>query len=167
MFSTDPLAFSRSISSPTQLPLAYLATMNHNHLPEDRKRVYLACRDVFAGTNALLRKQKKIREMIIKHVGALQPLLNELGEEKVVDIAKALLEMQIFESESKASVLFSGMSVMGNVQGGGARQVENGLGDISMEKEDIDMDLVSEHEFPVDSDVVASKLTYPITFYNF
>ncbi|KAH8696296.1 hypothetical protein BGW36DRAFT_397879 [Talaromyces proteolyticus] len=54
----------------------------------DKRRVYLACRPIFAGNNALLRKAKKIREL------------------KVVDIIKILLEKQIFQSDVKAKIEF-------------------------------------------------------------
>jgi hypothetical protein len=30
----------------------------------DQRRVYLACRPIFAGNNALLRKTKKIRDLV-------------------------------------------------------------------------------------------------------
>jgi hypothetical protein len=72
----------------------------------DRRRVYLACRAIFAGNNALLRKQKKIKELVVTHKRALKPLVADFGADKVVEILKLLLEAQIFQSELKAKIEF-------------------------------------------------------------
>jgi hypothetical protein len=71
-----------------------------------RRRVYLACRAIFTGNNALLRKQKKIRELVVTHKRALQPLVADFGANKVVDILKLLLEAQIFQLELKVKIEF-------------------------------------------------------------
>ncbi|KAL1983232.1 hypothetical protein VTN96DRAFT_330 [Rasamsonia emersonii] len=72
----------------------------------DKRRVYLACRAIFAGNNAQLRKQKKIREVVLKHQASLRPLIRDFTLDKVVDILKTLLEKQIFQSEVKAKIEF-------------------------------------------------------------
>ena len=73
---------------------------------EERKRVFLATRDIFAGQNALIRKQKKVREMILKNENELREILADMGESTVVGVAKGLLEMQMFEMERKARIMF-------------------------------------------------------------
>ncbi|KAI1761152.1 hypothetical protein GGR53DRAFT_522566 [Hypoxylon sp. FL1150] len=72
----------------------------------ERRRVYLACRAIFAGDKALLRKAKKVREEIEKRPTVLASLKGSLGIEKVVEILRDLLERRIFESELKAKVEF-------------------------------------------------------------
>lgn len=72
----------------------------------DRRRVYLACRAIFAGDKAHLRRPKKVREEIEKRPSALGSLNRDLGIEKVVEILRDLLERRVFESELKAKVEF-------------------------------------------------------------
>jgi hypothetical protein len=72
----------------------------------DKRRVYLACRAIFTGNNAQLRKQKKIRELVDKRKSSLGPLIKDFGATKVVDILRILLEGRIFESELKAKIEF-------------------------------------------------------------
>lgn len=72
----------------------------------DRCRVYLACRPIFAGNNALLRKLKKIRELLLTHQKSIQPLIQDFSIEKVADIVKILLEKRIFQSDVKAKIEF-------------------------------------------------------------
>ncbi|KUL81336.1 hypothetical protein ZTR_10421 [Talaromyces verruculosus] len=73
---------------------------------EDRRRVYLACRPIFAGSNALLRKPKKIRELLSIHLKSIQPLVQDFSVETVADIVKILLERRIFQSDVKAKIEF-------------------------------------------------------------
>ena len=72
----------------------------------DKRRVYLACRPIFTGNNALLRKQKKIRELLDKHKSPLHPLIRDFDIIKIVEILKILLEKEIFQSEVKAKIEF-------------------------------------------------------------
>ncbi|KAN0068548.1 hypothetical protein V8E54_013272 [Elaphomyces granulatus] len=72
----------------------------------DKRRVYLACRPIFTGNNALLRKQKKIRELLDKHKSPLHPLVRDFDINKIVEILKILLEKEIFQSEVKAKIEF-------------------------------------------------------------
>ncbi|KAI0377581.1 hypothetical protein F5Y04DRAFT_264163 [Hypomontagnella monticulosa] len=72
----------------------------------DKRRVYLACRAIFTGDKALLRRAKKVREEVEKRQYALGSLTQDLGVEKVVEIARDLLERRVFESELKAKVEF-------------------------------------------------------------
>jgi hypothetical protein len=72
----------------------------------DRRRIYLACRPIFAGNNALLRKPKKIRELLLMHLKSIQPLVQDFSIETVADIVKVLLERRIFQSDVKAKLEF-------------------------------------------------------------
>lgn len=74
--------------------------------PADKRRVYLACRAIFAGNNALLRKSKKIRELVVSHNAALAPIIRDFKVEKVLEILKILLEGQVFQSDVKAKIEF-------------------------------------------------------------
>ncbi|KAI1772566.1 hypothetical protein F4818DRAFT_424788 [Hypoxylon cercidicola] len=76
------------------------------HQIADRRRVYLACRAIFVGDKAQLRRPKKVREEIEKRPSALGSLNRDLGIEKVVEILRDLLERRVFESELKAKVEF-------------------------------------------------------------
>ena len=59
--------------------------------PADRRRVYLACRTIFSGNKAQLRRPKKIRELVTTHRSSLGPLIRDFGDAKVIDILKGLL----------------------------------------------------------------------------
>jgi hypoxanthine-guanine phosphoribosyltransferase len=72
----------------------------------DKRRVYLAYRTVFAGPNALLRKPKKVREVIEVRQHVFRPLIKDFGLEKVIEIVIILLNGQIFQSELKAKMHF-------------------------------------------------------------
>ncbi|KAI1806348.1 hypothetical protein F4811DRAFT_161490 [Daldinia bambusicola] len=73
---------------------------------EHRRRVYLACRAVFVGQKAELRKAKKVREEIERWPQVLRPLTRDLSIENVVEILRDLLTQNIFKSERKAKAEF-------------------------------------------------------------
>jgi hypothetical protein len=72
----------------------------------DKRRVYLAYRTVFAGPNALLRKSKKVREVIEVRQHVFRPLIKDFGLEKIIEIVIILLNGQVFQSELKAKTAF-------------------------------------------------------------
>ena len=72
----------------------------------ERLRVYLYCRPIFTGDKAKLRRAKKITELVRMKEGALAPLLHDIGEGKLVAVARDLLEGRVFESELRAKVEF-------------------------------------------------------------
>lgn len=74
----------------------------------DERVVYLALKGVFKGTDAQLRRQKKIRELITKHQhqADIQDLLQEHNKDNVCNVAKVLLKERIFESTLNAKVRF-------------------------------------------------------------
>lgn len=73
---------------------------------ENEKRVFLACRAVFDGGNAQIRKPKAILKVVSQHRPACQTLLNDLGEKQLIGTLKSLLERKIFNSELKAKLAF-------------------------------------------------------------
>ncbi|KAI1473420.1 hypothetical protein F4774DRAFT_51810 [Daldinia eschscholtzii] len=73
---------------------------------EDRRRVYLACRAIFVGQKAELRKAKKVREEIERWPQVLRLLTRGLSIENVVEILRDLLAQNIFKSERKAKAAF-------------------------------------------------------------
>ena len=71
-----------------------------------RRRVYVHCRPIFSGDNALVRKKKDIKSLVDGNRSSLQPLLNDISEHEVMDVLRYLLERCIFESEARAKVEF-------------------------------------------------------------
>ncbi|KAI1485701.1 hypothetical protein F5X96DRAFT_658380 [Biscogniauxia mediterranea] len=99
------LVLGSSLSAWETIP--YIRHVSKMAQPQDNnQRVYLACRAIFTGPRALLRKQKKVREEVQRNSRALAPLTNELGVERVVQILRGLLERRIFENELRAKVVF-------------------------------------------------------------
>lgn len=70
------------------------------------RRVYLACRPIFSRETALVRKKKKIRELVEKHRTSLGPLVPEFGVEGLATILKTLLDARIFGSDLRAKQEF-------------------------------------------------------------
>ena len=74
----------------------------------DERLVYLAFKNTFRGADAQVRKPKKIRELIQKTQGNAdaRDLIQEHNLDNVCNVAKALLDQQIFESTVKAKIRF-------------------------------------------------------------
>ena len=74
----------------------------------DERLVYLALKNTFKGADALVRKPKKIRELIQKtpHNVDVKDLIEQHSLDRVCDVAKLLLEKHIFESTLKAEARF-------------------------------------------------------------
>lgn len=74
----------------------------------DERLVYLALKNVFRGADAQLRKSKKIRELILRqqHSIDVKDLIEAHNIDNVCNIAKSLLEQQLFESTLKAKIRF-------------------------------------------------------------
>ncbi len=71
-----------------------------------RRRVYVHCRPIFSGDNALVRTTKRIKALVDGNRASLKPLLNDMTEQQVMDILRHLLDRRIFESEARAKVEF-------------------------------------------------------------
>jgi hypothetical protein len=91
--------------------------MPGNEIPKDTKAslnrpderlVYLALRGVFLGPDAHLRNQKKVRDRIQKYKdnAEIKALLQQHSEDSICNIAKLLLERQVFESSLTAKLCF-------------------------------------------------------------
>lgn len=76
--------------------------------PPDERLVYLALKNVFRGADAQLRKSKKIRELILKRQSSIdvRDLIDAHNIDNVCNVAKSLLEQQLFESTLKAKIRF-------------------------------------------------------------
>ncbi|RYP13834.1 hypothetical protein DL765_006706 [Monosporascus sp. GIB2] len=74
--------------------------------PVDKRRVYLAGRGVFTGDKAHIRKLKTVRKVVEQHKASLQTLIHDLGEKKMIEAVRDLLERRIFESELRAKIEF-------------------------------------------------------------
>ena len=74
----------------------------------DEQLVYLALKNSFEGADSQIRKTKKVREVVQKaqHNIDVRDLIQEHNLDNVCNIAKALLEQQIFESTLKAKIRF-------------------------------------------------------------
>ncbi len=74
----------------------------------DERLVYLALNGVFKGENSKVRNLKPIRKLITNHKSQLEirNLIEEYNLEILCNVAKTLLEQQIFESTLKAKIQF-------------------------------------------------------------
>ncbi|KAI4598322.1 hypothetical protein KJ359_003206 [Pestalotiopsis sp. 9143b] len=70
-----------------------------------RERVYLACRAIFAGPKAQLRKKKLVVQEIQDHRAALASL-SDIEQDEIIEIVRDLLEKQVFELDLKARLHF-------------------------------------------------------------
>ena len=71
-----------------------------------QKDVFTHCRNALAGQNALIRRSKKIKEILDKHKGSIKPLLQSHKIDKIAECAQFLLQNGIFESGLKAKIFF-------------------------------------------------------------
>ena len=76
--------------------------------PPDERLVYLALQSIFKGENSKIRNAKPIRKLVSKHSSQLEirNLIQEYNVDVLCNVAKTLLEEQIFESTLKAKIRF-------------------------------------------------------------
>ena len=74
-------------------------------IPEERL-VYFHCSSIFTGTNAEVRKLKKVREILLKHRASIGSFIDEFGLENISAVAKKLLTERVFESSRRAQRRF-------------------------------------------------------------
>ena len=74
----------------------------------DERLVYLALTNIFRGADAQLRRPKKIRELILKQQDNIdvRDLIEIHNIDHVCNVAKTLLDQQIFESTLKTKIRF-------------------------------------------------------------
>ncbi|KAL4806628.1 hypothetical protein BDV18DRAFT_168350 [Aspergillus unguis] len=72
----------------------------------DERLVYLACQHIFRGPNSLVRKKKSVKNLIEQNRPALTDLLREYNIDRTCDVAKKLLDKEIFGSSLEAKIRF-------------------------------------------------------------
>lgn len=72
----------------------------------DGRLVYLHCSSIFSGTNAQIRKVKKISQMLQNHEASIKILTKEFTLPAIAAVAKNLLEQRIFESLPRARLRY-------------------------------------------------------------
>ena len=72
----------------------------------DKRLVYLHCASIFSGTNALVRKKKRISQLLETHKGSIKILTEEYTVSAIAIIAKQLLDEKIFESLPRAKLRY-------------------------------------------------------------
>ncbi|ODM16652.1 hypothetical protein SI65_08159 [Aspergillus cristatus] len=72
----------------------------------EKRQIFLACKAIFIGPNALLRKSKTIKKRITKHQAALNTSIPNFEINRVTNIVQALLKKQVFQSDTKAKMEF-------------------------------------------------------------
>ena len=70
-------------------------------IPEERL-VYFHCSSIFTGTNAKVRKLKKVTQILLKHKASIRGFIDDFGLENVSVVAKKLLEERVFETSRRA-----------------------------------------------------------------
>lgn len=75
----------------------------------EQRQIFLACRAIFSGANASIRKTKTIRTRLEMHESSLRRLIPGYNLTRVVSIAKILLEKGLFGSKAKAEAYFPGL----------------------------------------------------------
>lgn len=72
----------------------------------DERLVYLACQHIFRGSNSQVRRLKAVKGLIEQNKIALADILREYNVERTSNVAKKLLENQVFDSTLKAKIRF-------------------------------------------------------------
>ena len=74
-------------------------------IPEERL-VYSHCSFIFTGTNAEVRKLKKVKNILLLNKASIREFLDEFGLENVSVVAKKLLKERVFQSLRRAQHRF-------------------------------------------------------------
>lgn len=72
----------------------------------DERLVYLACQHVFRGSNSLVRKRKHVMSLLQQNKPALTDILREHNIDRTCNVARKLLEDQVFHSTLRAKIRF-------------------------------------------------------------
>ncbi|KAF5491625.1 hypothetical protein CGCS363_v010663 [Colletotrichum siamense] len=70
------------------------------------QQVYVACRSIFQGRNAKIRRLSKIKSVFKVKAEVVESVVEEMGEEKVANVALDLLREKVFKYETKARARF-------------------------------------------------------------
>ena len=83
---------------------------------ENQKKVFLAYRAIFDGSNAQIRQAKAITKVVSQHPLPKKSLLKSLGEKQIISTLKELLERKVFQSELKAKLAFPDLYTTSSAQ---------------------------------------------------
>ncbi|OQD96418.1 hypothetical protein PENSOL_c016G02869 [Penicillium solitum] len=72
----------------------------------DERLIYLACQHIFRGSNSQVRKLKTVKGLIKQNEPALADILREYDIKRTSNVAKKLLESELFDSTLKAKIRF-------------------------------------------------------------
>jgi hypothetical protein len=72
----------------------------------DERLIYLACQHIFRGPNSQVRKLKTVKGLIRQNELSLTDVLREYNIDRTSNVAKKLLESQVFDSTLKAKIRF-------------------------------------------------------------
>lgn len=75
-------------------------------LSPDGRLVYLHCSSIFYGANALVRRERKVSQLLEKHKASIKILTKEFTLPAIAAVAKELLEKRVFESLPRAKLRF-------------------------------------------------------------
>ncbi|KAI3054068.1 hypothetical protein CBS147352_4016 [Aspergillus niger] len=75
----------------------------------EQRQIFFACRAIFSGVNANIRKTKAIRTRMEMHESSLRRLIPNYDLTRVLPIVKLLLEKGLFGSSVKAQAYFPGL----------------------------------------------------------
>ena len=71
-------------------------------LTKTQEQIYQACRTIFTGDNAQLRRKEKVKALLEKHKSKLKLLLTRHGMDNVLKMVRILLKKGVFEKRSLA-----------------------------------------------------------------
>lgn len=119
--------------------LDQLPTIEMVQSDPDERLVYLACQHIFRSSNSLLRKRKNVKNLIRQNRLALSDILQEYNIDRTCNVAKRLLEDEVFHSTLRAKIRFSGLFDVSPAQSAereaseaeAARDEENAVREIS------------------------------------
>ncbi|KAL2782742.1 hypothetical protein BJX66DRAFT_350463 [Aspergillus keveii] len=72
----------------------------------DERLVYLACQHIFRGSNSQVRKRKHVMSLLQQNKPTLTDILREHNIDRTCNVAKRLLEDQVFYSTLRAKIRF-------------------------------------------------------------
>ncbi|OJJ95951.1 hypothetical protein ASPACDRAFT_47308 [Aspergillus aculeatus ATCC 16872] len=75
----------------------------------EQRKIFLACKAIFSGSNANLRKKKLVQAQLQSHKSSLQKLIPNYTLERTLPVVRSFLENGLFQSESKAQRQFPGL----------------------------------------------------------
>lgn len=118
----------------------------------DERLVYLACQHIFRGSHSHVRRLKVIRSLIQENKPSLADILREYNIDRTINVAKRLLEDQVFDDTLKAKIRFPELFDVSPTQNAereaseaeAARSEASAVREISEREASRDIDIVSQ-----------------------